>query len=260
MTNRDIGEWQRRLEDCFSYKGVVGGRLLPAVMKQEKICGAHFVHKFHGHRVLADSFLDFFAVTLRSAAAGHDARGWPAHPYYVPCLVEFLTQFRGMRAAEILSVSGYPLDGYALQRNLKDMAIFIGSIVGGISSFPWLYGLKTPPTSRPWSEKDHRNVRNSRRDEEVRILDQMIGTNSGLGAENIKALQQWNGPFNMQVHGARLATTREVDAWLQNHKSFAVGPRIDDDGSAMYMNSIYRSRMDDASDAPISTNRRLMVC
>ena len=96
-----------------------------------------------GHRILADSFLDFLAVTVRSAAEGHSKHGWPPdHAYYPICLVEFVTQFRGMRAAEVLSVSGYPLDGYALQRNLKDRAISLGAIVGGISSFPALYGLK----------------------------------------------------------------------------------------------------------------------
>jgi hypothetical protein len=63
------GEWQQRLEDNFSYRGVVGGRLLPLVMKQEQLCGAQFIRTFHGHRILTDSFLDFFAQTLDYTAA-----------------------------------------------------------------------------------------------------------------------------------------------------------------------------------------------
>jgi hypothetical protein len=232
------GEWQQRLEDNFSYRGVVGGRLLPLVMEQERLCGAQFIRTFHGHRILTDSFLDFFAQTLDSTAALRYQIGWPQDtPYYVPCLLAFVTQFRGMRAAEILSVNGYPLDGYALQRNLKDQAIFIGSVVSGISSFPALYGLKrTAGSKQPWSKEDHERVFRDRLDEETRVLDHTIGKRSGLAEEHINALGHWNRLFNVQVHGARLASMREADAWVMNKKSFSVGPRIDNDGSAMYMN------------------------
>lgn len=63
-----VDEWQKRLEDNFTYNGVIGGKILPSTIKQERICGSYFTQKFHGHRVLADSFLDFFAVTVRSEA------------------------------------------------------------------------------------------------------------------------------------------------------------------------------------------------
>jgi hypothetical protein len=236
MTRTD--EWQQKLEDNFSYRGVVGGKLLPLVMEQERLCGAQFIRTFHGHRIHTDSFLDFFAQTLDSTAALRYQIGWPQDtPYYVPCLLGFVTQFRGMRAAEILSVNGYPLDGYALQRNLKDQAIFIGSVVTAISSFPALYGLKrTAGAKQPWSEEDHERVFRDRLDEEARVLDHTIGRRSGLAEEHINALGRWNRLFNVQVHGARLASMREADALVMNKKSFSVGPRIDNGGSAMYMN------------------------
>ena len=176
-----------------------------------------------GHRILADSFLDFLAVTVRSAAEGHSKHGWPPHHAYYPiCLVEFVTQFRGMRAAEVLSVSGYPLDGYALQRNLKDRAISLGAIVGGISSFPALYGLKGP-TSTPWTDRDKQTVLNRRKDEEKKIFSRMIGKKSGLDVGHLEALTQWNELFHMEVHGSRLSTMREMFSWLQDKKDFAVG-------------------------------------
>jgi hypothetical protein len=231
----NVGEWQKRLEDNFTYNGVIGSRILPSTMKQERICGSYYVKKFHGHRVLADSFLDFFAVTLRSAAEGHCKHGWPDHPYYPICLVEFVSQFRGMRAAEVLALNGYPLDGYALQRNLKDQAIYLGAIVGGISSFPALYGLKEP-TSTPWTKEDQKAVLKHRKGEEKQIFSKMIGKNSGLDVIHLQALTQWNELFHMQVHGSRLSTMREAFSWLQDKKDFAVGPRIDDDGFAPYMN------------------------
>ena len=140
-----------------------------------------------------------------------------------------------MRAAEVLSVSGYPLDGYALQRNLKDRAISLGAIVGGISSFPALYGLKGL-TSTPWTDRDKQAVLNRRKDEEKKIFSRMIGKNSGLDMAHLEALMQWNELFHMEVHGSRLSTMREVFSWLQDKKDFAVGPRMDDDSFAMYMN------------------------
>lgn len=231
----DVGEWQKNLEENFSDNGVFGGRILSPIIEQEQICGAYFIQNFHGHRVLADSFLDFFAITLRFAGEGHSRHGWPEHPYYPICLVEFITQFRGMRAAELLSVNGYPLDGYALQRNLKDQAVSLGAIVGGISSFPALYGLKESTTT-PRTKNDQRAALNRRKDEEKRIFSQMIGKNSGMDPAQLEALTQWNELFHMQVHGARLSAMREISSWIQDKKDFAVGPRMDDDSFAMYMN------------------------
>jgi len=207
----DVGEWQRALGDNFTFNGVIGGMILPSTMEQERICGAYFVKKFHGHRILTDSCLDFLAITLRSVGDGHSKHGWMPHPYYPICLLEFVAQFRGMRAAEILSRDGYPLDAYSLQRNLKDQAIFLGAIVQGISSFPALYGLTEPPPG-PWSKKDYKAVLKQRKEEEVAIFRQMIGTDSGLGESRIEELRKWNELFHMQVHGARLSKAGEVFA------------------------------------------------
>lgn len=63
----DIREWQKSLEDNFTYNGIPGGRILPSTIEQERICGTYYIRKFHGHRVLAESFLNSFATTLRSA-------------------------------------------------------------------------------------------------------------------------------------------------------------------------------------------------
>ncbi len=116
----DIQAWESRLRDAFSYNGVVGGRLLPAIMRMEESCGANYVLTYKGHRALTDSFLDFFAVTLDDVASKAKNHGWPKEmPYYSICLASFLTLFRSMRAAEIVAVNGYPLDGYALLRNAK---------------------------------------------------------------------------------------------------------------------------------------------
>jgi hypothetical protein len=228
--------WQRRFEEEFSHDGVVGGAVLPSVMEQEQICGSAFIHKFQGHRVLADGFLDFFAITLRGSEDCYSKKGWPAYPWYPVFLIELIAQFRNMRASEVLALNGYPLDAYALQRNQIDQALYLGAVVKGTSSLSALYGLTTPPTSAPWTEDDQNRVFRHRLTEEKKILDQMIGKGSELGDDHQAAFTQWDRLFNLQVHGARLTTMKEAMTWLQKKEPFAVGPRLDDDTNALYMN------------------------
>jgi len=211
--------------------------MLPTVMLQEQDCREHFIRKFHGHRILLDSFIDFFAQTLTHAIARRLRNGWPqGQSWYPVCVLEFITQFRGMRAAEILSMSGYPLDGYALQRNLVEQALYIGAVVNGTSSFQALMGTKGVDSSKKWTEDDHQTIFKNRLAEEKRVMRIMSGDEAGLGAGEIEALAKWQRLFNLQVHGSRFTHYREAAKWLVEKGTPSVGPRIDDDASAMYMN------------------------
>jgi hypothetical protein len=237
MADENIAKWQQRLEDHFSYQGIVGGRLLPLVMEQERLAGDEFITKYKGYRVIADSFLDFFAETLNAAIHARQQVGWPKdHPWYAPCVLAFVTQFRGMRAAEILSMNGYPLDGYALQRNLKDQALLIGGVVMGITSFPALAGTRGVDTLKQWDETTRELVFRNRLKEEVSVFRKMIGASSGLDGEQIAILKRWNRLFNMQVHGAGLTNYREANAWILQGQAPSIGPRIDIDANSVFMN------------------------
>jgi hypothetical protein len=74
-----ILEWQDRLHKAFDYNHVLGGRFLLPAMHLEESVGQLFVQKFHGHRLLTDAFLDFFAETLQTQAAYHWRYGWPSN-------------------------------------------------------------------------------------------------------------------------------------------------------------------------------------
>jgi hypothetical protein len=108
MVDEKTRAWQERLENNFSYEGEVGGKLLAKTMAAEQRIGALFVDKFYGHRVLTDSFLEFFTETLDEQAGFSQQHGRPQEePYYVTCLMMYLTMYRNVRAAEILCVQGY---------------------------------------------------------------------------------------------------------------------------------------------------------
>ena len=98
-----------------------------------------------------------------------------------------------------------------------------------------LYGTNRSSNKRD-GKKDQQAALSRRKNEEKRILSQMIGKNSGLDATHREAIIQWNNLFHQQVHGARLSIMRETFAWFREEKDFDVAPRMDDDGFTMYMN------------------------
>jgi hypothetical protein len=141
-----ILEWQDRLHKAFDYNHVLGGRFLLPAMHLEELVGQLFVKKFHGHRLLTDAFLDFFAETLQTQAAYHWRYGWPSNqPNYAVAFLMYVTMFRAVRATEILSVNGYSLQGYALQRSIKDQVFILcapaNNMVGFNEMFGWEHGL-----------------------------------------------------------------------------------------------------------------------
>ena len=138
--NASIKAWQERLESAFSHNGEVGDRFLRGVREREYDTGAAFVDKFHGHRVLTDSFLDFFGQTIRFQSFYNNTIGWPQdQPYYVTCLMMYLTLFRAIRSSEILSEHGYTLRAYAIQRSIDQLWVLCAA-ANGMATFSELFG------------------------------------------------------------------------------------------------------------------------
>jgi hypothetical protein len=235
--SEEVRRWQNKLEENFSHKGVVGGFLLPHVMNQERVVGDEFIAKYKGHRVLIDSFLDFFALTLYATLQLRNQQGWPkGAPWYAPCVLEFINQFRGLRAAEVLSINGYPLEAYSLQRNLKDQALFMGAVMNNMTSFSALEGFDKVDSSKKWTEEDRDKIFWGRQEEEKSVVKKMIGKNSNLGEENILELEKWSQLFNSQVHRSRVGYYREMEAAMVNQSGASIGPRFDEDANAVFLN------------------------
>jgi hypothetical protein len=56
-TDAEIKAWQERLVATFGQNGSVRVGHLADVRATERVTGRAFIDKFHGHRVLTDSFL-----------------------------------------------------------------------------------------------------------------------------------------------------------------------------------------------------------
>jgi hypothetical protein len=231
----NVAEWQRRLENNFTVKGIVGGHLR-VVHDNERLCEDYFVQHYHGQSVLIDSFQSFYIETINIARKYIEANGWPkGKQHYAISLLYFVVAFRRFRAAENLLLMGYPLDGYSLLRDLKDRAIILGAIARNISTFPLVFGYSGVNIL---SEDVRKQWKINREKEERRILNIMIRKQSGIPEDILKDLNKWEHLFHEEVHGSRLSLFSEMGDLVEGRSKLNVGPIPKDDHMAMYMNRV----------------------
>lgn len=233
----NVAEFLERLGRYFGSGGVIGTRLLP-VVNAEQNYGTYVEDYVHGYRVLTESFHDFYVETLDRAAVGAFHGQLPqTDQTYAWLYLTHVTNFRSLRAAENLLLRGYPLDGYALLRDLKDRALYLGAVVGGLSTIPALNGLRTPDLPpKGWTWEDYQKVRNSRKKEERRVKKLMIGNESGLDEADLNELKKWDEFFHEEVHGSRLTFIGVMKTMLIDKQLPSLNPAPDNKGIGMYVN------------------------
>lgn len=234
LTFINVEQWLKRLEDNFSSNGIVGEHLFE-IFDLEKKCGESFVNTYHGQSVLIDSFQSFYIETIRSAYRWIAQNGWPkGSDHYSTILVSYVVNFRSFRACENLLMKGYPLDGYALLRDLKDRAVFLGAIANNITTFRKIYyGYANDGTD---TEKLWKKQKNERKKEESRVFGRMLREDSGLPEKVIIELRKWEQLFHEEVHSSRMSFVYELREWLRNNVPPSLGPTPIEDPMAMYMN------------------------
>jgi len=228
-----IAEWQGRLADHFTVKGVIGGHL-SEVFELEDAVGDHLVSTFHGQSVLIDSLQSFFVETLRATYTILGKSGWPSGAANYPVVVAWYAMlFRRYRACELLFIKGYPLDGYALLRDLKDRLFLLAGVVHNMTTFPRILGITD--TSIANTEEWKKQSTAARRTEESRIRQRLVGAQSNLSAEVLRELKQWEHLFHDEVHSGRLSLFQEVDSLVRG-RAPGIGPTFSQESFAMYMN------------------------
>lgn len=228
----NTAEWQKRLEDNFTINGTVGGNLFE-IFDSENKCSEYFINTFHGQDILIKSFQSFFKETIDSAFSWIAKHGWPKDcPNYPTILLYYIILFRSYRACECLLSKGYPLDGYALLRDLKDRAIFLAGIAHNITSFSLIHGYEGTRTA---TKEDWIKIKTQRKQEECRVLNIMLRENSELPDHIRSELKFWEDLFHEEVHGSKLSFFQELGSWI-NHKIISIGPSPSELSTAMYMN------------------------
>ena len=221
------------LHETFDYNGILGGEFLLQTMHLEKLVGEHFVRKYHGHRLLTDAFLDFFAETLQTQLAFHLQHGWASNePNYALTFLMYLTVFRTVRATEVLSVKGYPLQGYALQRSIKDQVFTLWAIANDTMSFGELFGWQEALTFGGTRDEALKKMAASRMKAEHKIRSLIIGKESGLSEETQAELLGWEDMFNVETHRGLFTLFDTLDDALKG----VVGPSVEERNDAMFIN------------------------
>lgn len=233
----DIKKWQDSLFEAFSYHGVIGNKYLGPVMDVEPQVGAAFVEKYYGHRVLTDAFLEFFGETLWKQFEFNKQNGWPEdRQNYVTCLMMYLTMFRSFRAAELVSVmGGYPLQGYIIQRSIKDQAFAMCALANRTDTFARLFGWDGAGAG-PWSKEQYAQVIKKRMQIEDKIVRNLIGKDSGLSNDAQKELLRWNRMFNWEAHRGLLTMFRLSSALHEGKLPLTIAPSPDEMNESMYIN------------------------
>jgi hypothetical protein len=233
-TPQEIKAWQDRLITTFGANGAVGVRFLADARAAERVTGAAFVHKFHGHRVLTDSFLEFFGGTLRAQSTFNNKKGWPQdQPYYMTALMMYLTVFRTIRSAELLSERGYVLRAYAIQRSVKDQLWILCAAANEIATFDELFGWGGGVEDVSTDDQDE--IFKAQLNTENMVRRKIIGSESGLSKESEAQLLIWERMFNKEVHRAQFSLFR-ASAQLLENPDLQLGPVTDDLSDAMYLN------------------------
>lgn len=232
LRDSDIEKWQDSLFEAFSYQGVLGGRYLGPVMAAEPLVGRAFTEKYYGHRVLTDSFLDFFCETLSSQFDVVRSIGWPIDkPYYATCLTMFLTMFRSYRSAEVISTGGYPLQGYIIQRSLKDQAFALCAVANGTDTLASLFGWDTTVGSSSPADLVKR-----RQKVEDGVVRHLIGKTSGLSEGTQEQLLNWNRLFNWEAHRGLLTFGQITGQLIAGELPPDIAPTNDELLESMYLN------------------------
>jgi len=229
----NVSEWQKRLEDNFSSNGVIGEKLM-SIIEQENDFGLQMLN-YQGHRILNDSFQSFFIETLEQTDQWLGRNGVSAGaPTYLFILLQYVSMFKRLRAAENLFLHGYPLDGFSLLRDIKDQAIFLAAIITGQTSLSALNGVE-PFGKVLLNEKEKEKLHSKKLIEEKRVMKLYVGADSGLAREIIDDLTDWERAFHAEVHGSRFTKT-EALKWLQGEEELHFAPNPKEQSVAMYMN------------------------
>lgn len=230
-------EWQKRLEQTFSRNGVVG-YLLNDVLSAEKNYSILVEDKYQGHSVLSHSFQHFYIESIHEATKyWKDKDRTPLPDYYSGICLQHLTIFRNIRAADVLFHNGYPMDGFARLRHIKDSVIFLAAIMNGFTTLSAINGLPAENgLNTPISDDGYKIIVRNRKTEERRVLDIMIRNKSGLDPIHLNRLSQWETMFNDEVHGARLTMALEHGPAAKGEDTTTIAPKFRERSCGMFMN------------------------
>ncbi len=170
-------EWMFRLGVTFKPEGVVSPEISALKDDEGSVAERVLYTKHRGHLLLMHSFQSFFIETLNLAARRIVENGWPEQREYSVALLQFYSLFRRFRTCEILFESGYPFDGLAHIRDVKDRTFLLCAIASNRFTFTEAFDAKE---GIPLDDNYGEITRENRMKVSRRISQEFIGKSSGL--------------------------------------------------------------------------------
>lgn len=225
-----------KLADAFTTDGIVGDGIGP-ILELEKTYGEFVEKTYKGHSILSHCFQEFYKDTIETAATVWKEKDRkPTPPTYSETLLWHLGNFRCVRAVDVLFHNGYPMDGFARLRHLKESALYLGAMFSGLTTFSRINGLDGVVSGKPLTREDMNVIRQKRKQEEKRLLGLMIRATSGLPPEHIELLERWESYFHEEVHGAHLTQVFEHGPAITGEDTTSVAPKPREKSCAMFIN------------------------
>lgn len=217
-----------RLEVISEDNGVAFGRA--HLLFEAEDAHGNAILQYQGYLALSDAFKCFFLETVEQINT--DCR-----PKLKNSISEFYSvfaprvsqSFLSLCGAERIAIKGYPFQGYTLLRNVFDNLVLSSAALQRVTDFYSMEGLVAGKQFNPDEAKK------LRKKTEYAVRKQMTGDQSGLPAETIAELAQWDALFDYETHGARLSATHAMD-WMKGQGALPVLPKFNEMSFAMFMN------------------------
>jgi len=228
MSLEKWAEVQEALEERFSggADSSIGGQWLGRVLDQERDYGAILIRTYRGFSVMESAFFDFFIESLRCAASGAFRGQLPkTDQHYIMLYITYLSLFRGFRAASILKNCGYPLNGFAALRDLKNRAIHIGAVINGMTDILAIHGVDpTREGTDPITMREYKKIRVRRSQEQSFAISRMVGKESGLSPSDIREMELLRDMYHDEVHGGLFTFIHDFKTIVVDKRLPSVGP------------------------------------
>ncbi len=230
-------ELMNELADVFTTNGIVGYRI-GKVIEHEKAYSSFVEKTYKGHSILSHSFQEFYMDSLELAGAvWQEKNRRVTPPTYTETWLWHLGNFRCLRAVDILFHNGYPMDGFARLRHLKESALYLAALLTGLTTYNQVTGIEgVLHATQPPTREDVDQIRKNRMSEERRLLGLMIRKDSGLTEDQLFELGRWEGFFHQEVHGGNLTQVLEHGPAIRGEDTTSVAPKPREKACAMFIN------------------------
>jgi hypothetical protein len=230
-----VKEWQDRLSANFTKHNSVGGSLFE-LFEVEVAAGAGFVKRYTGHRHLSDAAQSFALDTLASVTSEQINACSQKVAEFPLIFVDYVTTFRRLRSADILSTKCYLGPALALLRDVMDRSIHLSAIFQGKLTYTQLMGVLTEHPQKATAAEMQNLQRKQRVKVERDLISEFIGNKSDLTPDDIAELSVWNSAFDRETHGSMISSASEATRWVKGGARLKLIQSDNELIQAMFMN------------------------